>query len=486
MKHKKPIVMLFFYRFMEFRLFFQTGLLKKMKKKMKIVIVVPNESIKGVKKIVGKEIFVEGSTIGKLTVLDEHKEKGFNSLISRILAFVYGIKKNKISNITPKIHFESIKRIAKKKKSSSLILVYLIIFFATMASKSFILRKLLQKLYAISCRDKKLDIYFKKYKPNLIIVGSCGVAADGWVMLESKKNNVPVAVVLQTWDRTSSKGYPTVQPDYLLTWSHVTAREANIFLDIPKKNIFVEGAPIWDNFFSKKPPLSREKFCKINKLNHKKRIIVFAMNSLSYHESNLEVMNYLGESVKSKSFAKDVQLFMRLHPSYISANEEKKAMEKIVRKLSKIPGIAINKPETENDQSGLLFTKFDQEIQISSFFHCDLTISCVSTYMLESSIFDKPAINLMYGRWKTNLYDLDVSKVKVHHLKRIYDYDAIYQVYKLADLNEIINRILKNPHEKIKERKELIDSEIPFNRGNSGIHFCNRLFDIANNNIQIQ
>ena len=39
---------------------------------------------------------------------------------------------------------------------------------------------------------------------------------------------------------------------------------------------------------------------------------------------------------------------------------------------------------------------------------------------------------------------------------------------------------------KIKERKELIDSEIPINRGNSGIHFCNRLFDIANNNIQIQ
>lgn len=114
---------------MEFRLFFQTGLLSKMKKKMKIIIVVPNESIKGVKKIVGKQILVEGSTIGKLTVLDEHKEKGLNAFVSRILAFVYSEKRNKMSNITPKIHFESIKKIAKKKKITSIFVVYLIIFF---------------------------------------------------------------------------------------------------------------------------------------------------------------------------------------------------------------------------------------------------------------------------------------------------------------------------------------------------------------------
>lgn len=468
---------------MEFRLFFQTGLLSKMKKKMKIIIVVPNESIKGVKKIVGKQILVEGSTIGKLTVLDEHKEKGLNAFVSRILAFVYSEKRNKMSNITPKIHFESIKKIAKKKKITSIFVVYLIIFFATLASRFFILRKLLQRLYALTSKDKKLNIYYKKYKPNLIIVGSCGVSADGWVMLESKKNNVPVAVVLQTWDRTSSKGYPTVQPDYLLTWSYVTANEANVFLDIPKKNIFVEGAPIWDSFFVKKPPLSRKKFCELNKLNHKKKIIVFAMNSLSYHESNLKVMNYLGEAIKIKKFGRNVQILMRLHPSYFSANKEKKAMEKIVKELSKIPEVAINRPETENDQSGLLFTKFDQEIQISSFFHCDLTISCLSTYMLESSIFNKPAINLMYGRWKTNLYDLDVSKVKVHHLQRIYNYNAIYQVNKLSDLNGAINKILKNPQEKKEERKKLIDTEIPVNRGNSGEHFCNRLFNIAKNNI---
>ncbi|OUU23875.1 MAG: hypothetical protein CBB97_12610 [Candidatus Endolissoclinum sp. TMED37] len=478
---KKPIIMLFFYRFMEFRLFFQTGLLEKMKKKMQIVIVVPAESIKGVKKVVGKEILVEGSNIGKLTVLDEHKERGLNALISRILAFVYGKKKNKVTNITPKIHFESIKRIAEKKNIFSILIVHFIIIIASMASRFFIIRKLLQKLYALTSEDKKLKVYFDKYRPNLIIVGSCGVSADGWVMLESKKNNVPVAVVLQTWDRTSSKGYPTVQPDYLLTWSHVTALEANAFLDIPKKNIFVEGAPIWDSFFKKKPPLTKEKFCKISKLDHKKKIIVFAMNSLSYHESNLEVMRYLGKAIKIKKFGKDVQLFLRLHPSYFSSDKEKRAMEDVVTELSEVPEIAINRPETENDQSGLLFTKFDQQIQISSFFHCDLTISCLSTYMLESSIFNKPAINLMYGRWKTNLYDLDVSKIKVHHLQRIYDYNAIYQVNKLEDLSFTINKILKNPQEKSKERGKLIDTEIPVNRGNSGEKFCYRLLKLANN-----
>ena len=44
-------------------------------------------------------------------------------------------------------------------------------------------------------------------------------------------------------------------------------------------------------------------------------------------------------------------------------------MDRIVSVLSKIPGIVINTPETDKDQSGLLFTKLDQDIQISSFYH---------------------------------------------------------------------------------------------------------------------
>ena len=88
----------------------------------------------------------------------------------------------------------------------------------------------------------------------------------------------------------------------MLTWSQITAIEANIFLDIPKKNIFIGGAPIWDDFFLKKPPFSRKKFCNITKLDFKKKIIVFAMNSLCYHESNMEVMAFLGSLIQKKNF----------------------------------------------------------------------------------------------------------------------------------------------------------------------------------------
>lgn len=479
MKDKSPTIILFFYRFMEFRLFFQNGLLKLLEKKIKLIVVVPEESVVGVKKIVGKNVIVEGSNLGKLTVLDELKDKGINALISRILSLVYGIKKGKTENITPKIHFESIIKLAKKKSFISRIVVNFIILFAKLASKSYLMRKLLQRLYAFTSKDKNINLYFTKYNPNLVVVGSCGLSADGWVMLEAKKKKISTLVVLQTWDRTSSKGYPTVQPDYMLTWSQITAIEANIFLDIPKKNIFIGGAPIWDDFFLKKPPFSRKKFCNITKLDFKKKIIVFAMNSLCYHESNMEVMAFLGSLIQKKKFLKSSQLFLRLHPSYFSAKKEKYEMDRIVSVLSKIPGIVINTPETDKDQSGLLFTKLDQDIQISSFYHCDLTISCLSTYMIESSIFNKPAINLMYGRWKTNLYDLDVSKVKVHHIQRIYNYKAIYQVRKLEDLLPTINKILKNPNEKTGERKNLVNSEISKNQGRARTYFCKKLIQLA-------
>ena len=175
---------------MEFRLFFQNGLLKLLEKKIKLIVVVPEESVVGVKKIVGKNVIVEGSNLGKLTVLDELKDKGINALISRILSLVYGIKKGKTENITPKIHFESIIKLAKKKSFISRIVVNFIILFAKLASKSYLMRKLLQRLYAFTSKDKNINLYFTKYNPNLVVVGSCGLSADGWVMLEAKKKNI--------------------------------------------------------------------------------------------------------------------------------------------------------------------------------------------------------------------------------------------------------------------------------------------------------
>lgn len=476
---EKKNIMLFFYRFMEFRLFFQTGLLKELADKNNVIVIVPEETIDSIRKCIDFDITIAYTNQGKMTVKDEFKGYGLSSHIQRLMAFVYAEHKGQIRNVTPKLHFKALRKQVEKASLKSRAFNEANIMLAKLTSRSLIFRRILQHVFAKVTYKPLLADLFQEHNPDLCVVGSFGVAADGLVMLEAKKRNVPVAVVLQTWDRTSSKGYPVVPPDYVLTWSHVTADEAHYFLDVAKERIFVDGAPLWDQFFNNPMPIPRDRFFEMFSLDPTKKLIYFAMNSLAYHDGNMKLMLELSEIVANGMDSEDVQMLIRLHPSYFSAHEEKEEMYRLAQKLEKMPGIHINKPDLISEVDGLLFTDEDQRIQAASFYHCDLTISCISTYMIESSIFDKPAINIEFGRWKTNLYDIDVSDYIVHHLKRIYDLEAIYRVKSMEELKTAISSILKNPNEKSAQRKQLVDQEIPVNRGNSVSFFAKRLTQIA-------
>ena len=483
-KTDRPVIILFFYRFMEFRLFFQTNMINLLQEDANVVVVVPDEVKQNVQKVVNDNVTVEGSSIGKLTVLDEFKKGSINDFIARILAFVYTKKIGKPHNITPKLHLKAIIERAHEQGKKAILETYFIVLLSKMASHFYFIRKLLQQIYAWTVPRKNMAALFKKYKPNLVVVGSFGVSADGWVMVEAKKQKVPTVVVLQSWDRTSSKGYPTVTPDYLLTWSHVTADEAHYFLDIQRQNIFIEGAPLWDDFFVDEVPISKADFFKIFDFNENTPLIYFAMNSLAYHQGNIDVMQKLGKMIEEKIFVPNIQLLIRFHPSYLSSSKEKKDMKALLAKLEKIKGIAINYPETV-EESGLLFTQKDKDIQCSSFFHCTLTISSVSTFLIESAIFDKPAINLLCGTWKTNLYDIKIKDYIIQHLKRIYDYKCTYNIESLDELPTSISDILKFPQQREFFRKQLVNTEIPVNRGNSKKYFCDRIINLAKNNSKL-
>lgn len=476
---KKPTVILFFYRFMEFRLFFQTGLLNLLADKVRTVVVVPEESVRSVLQQVPPSVVVEATTQGKKTVRDEFKGRGISSIVSRILAFVYATPSDGEANITPALHFAAIRKQVKKRGLRSRISTELLIAAATFASRQRWVRSLLQSLFARTAYEPTLESLFQKHSPNLAVVGSFGVSADGLAMLEAKRQGVPVCVVLQTWDRTSTKGYPTVPPDFALTWSNVTANEAIKFLDVKKENVFIDGAPMWDSFFTKEEVLDRVRFCNLFGLNLDKPIIYVAMNSLAYHQGNLNLLRELAAMVGFPSFGGSIQMLIRLHPSYFSAQDEKVEMDALIDEISTLDGVFINRPSLVSEQDGLVFTREDLAVQSSSFQHSSLTISVISTYMIESAIFDKPAINIEAGRWQTNLYDIAVSDYQVHHLKRIYDYDAVYRVSDLSDLPDLVDHILRNPEEKAVQRAQLVDTEIPVNRGCATEAFANRIYQLA-------
>ena len=79
--------------------------------------------------------------------------------------------------------------------------------------------------------------------------------------MQRQKKRVSL-VINQSWDRMVTKGYPTVEPDYLIVWNEHMKDEAVRYLDCHPENVFVEGAAPFDFIFRKTDIPSKEDFLK--------------------------------------------------------------------------------------------------------------------------------------------------------------------------------------------------------------------------------
>ena len=81
--------------------------------------------------------------------------------------------------------------------------------------------------------------------------------------------------------------------------------------------------------------------------------------------------------------------------------------------------------------------------------------------------------------------DIKIKDYIIQHLKRIYDYKCTYNIESLDELPTSISDIIKFPQQREFFRKQLVNTEIPVNRGNSKKYFCNRIINLAKNNSKL-
>ena len=88
----------------------------------------------------------------------------------------------------------------------------------------------------------------KKLKPNLVLIGSASIDHDALIALAAKKNNIPIASIIYSWDNPTTKGFSILKPDYAFSWNKSMTEDLVNFFEINKKNIFEIGILHW-NFY---------------------------------------------------------------------------------------------------------------------------------------------------------------------------------------------------------------------------------------------
>ena len=143
-----------------------------------------------------------------------------------------------------------------------------------------------------------------------------------------------------------------------------------------------------------------------------------------------------------------------------------------------------NKSTTNNKNwNGFIyFSQDDFEKLATLFIYCDVSVSIISSHMVECAIFDKPSVNVGYGRWKSNVLDLDLREYSLEHIYRILNTGAIYNCSSDNELIANINKVLHNPGAHKAHRRNLVDQEALVNKGRAVICTASRIAQLAKKN----
>lgn len=480
----KPVVFLFCYRFFDIRLLVSAGVITQLAKHSKVVLLAPADIVSMLRGFFGNSITVEAIGFDK----DIFEERGASSpefkqklraYLTLFLGFIYGNQHLK-PNISADLHMRSYLERMAKQSSVALLKAKFATLVSGLISKNLTLRRLIQRLYSWTASNNAHADLYEKYKPELIVTTTFGLSVDGLILTEAKMRDVPTCVIVQSWDKTSTKGYPAQRPDYAILWSDITAMEAEMYLDMPGANIYVEGSPLWDAYFNIKEIPNRQKYCETLGLEPDKKIIFVSIGSPCYHDGNKALIELLIEKHREDLFSEPVQLIFRLHPGYLTYDLEFDDFKKFLMRFENEKGVIFSNPASVSEGDGYhLFEEQDFHDLAAAFTHCAVSVSIVSSHLIESAIFDRPAIGIEYGRWVNEMYDFDLSKYTAEHLYRVYRTDAVYRAFNPEQMLSQIDEALKNPDLMQKQRKDLVDQELPVNRGSAAENTALRLKYLA-------
>jgi len=468
----RTTILLSLFRALDMRLMLSAGVVPELDLHTRVVLLAPPELLPTLRASFGNRVIYEPLQYGSSKYASGVRtsapvRRRLESLLTETLRLTYGRPSGR-DNRTRALHANSYRQTAPGARAR--LARELVLALAFVASRSRALRKALQALAARVLRAHLHDAVFERWHPAVLVVCSVGLELDARLILEARGQNVPSMAVVQSWDKTSSKGYPLAAPDRVLVWSDVMARECAGFLDIPLKHVEVTGAPVFDLYFDPALHQPRAAFLESLGLDPARKAIFCALCSPAYHAGNLALARLLVGLVAEDCFPAPASLVLRAHPAYYENTESRIAGQRrelfdLLDKLGTQASIHVNLPDVTEQDTSYIINPADSEFVTNILANCDVSVSVLSTQMVEAALFDKPAVTIEYGHWSSNVLDADLTGFRLEHLERILEPGAIARVRAPADLVLAIGEVLHDPTKRSVERARLANQEVSAHRG---------------------
>ncbi len=165
--------------------------------------------------------------------------------------------------------------------------------------------------------DPVYEAFLREQAPDVLLISPLvhfGSAQADFVAA-ARALNVPVGMLLYSWDNLSTKGCLHRVPDWMFVWNERQRAEARALHEFPEDRVIVTGAPRFDSFFELKPRLTREEFHAPLGLDAGKPTLLYVCSSLLVSAGELAfVRAWLAAIRNSSGTLRECNILVRPHP----------------------------------------------------------------------------------------------------------------------------------------------------------------------------
>jgi len=420
-------------------------------------------------------------------LVPKNKEEFFKSVYQTSRIIIHGIdtvdliqdknikRFSAFSHLLMKSHYlwyKKIERLDKNRTIRGYVKYWFEILFTKIFGNQPRARKLYRNLFLKRISVPGIREAFDQYSPDMVFATDVFDETDVLVMREAKVRKTHLLGMVRSWDNCYSKGILRVIPDKLIVNNYELRKEAIELHDMPENRIEVTGLPQYDQFVKWKRS-NREDFCRETGLDPDKRIVLFSPAGTILSDTDKDLCDIFKEAIVAGQFSKPVQIHVRNHPHHpadVSVYDHDRDI------VVEYPGkrFSGNLKETE-------LTQQDSQHLGDSLYHADVVVYVATTLGLDSLIFDKPQIIIDFDGYQHKPYAKSVKRYHHEdHMKKMIACGGVNVAENADDLVRAVNAYLEDPTLDRDGRKKMVDQQLVYTDGKSGIRVGTIVVDEIN------
>jgi hypothetical protein len=228
-----------------------------------------------------------------------------------------------------------------------------------------------------------------------------------------KHRDVPLTVIMNSWDNPSTKRSMVGSPNWLLVWGEQTRRHAIDMAGMSSSAVLSFGAAQFE-IFKQPSRLAREDFCEMNGLDPDRRILLYAGSSKGTDE--IAHLKILDAAVAEGKFG-EVSILYRPHPWGGGGKDGHRVLDVPWQHVLIESSMRVYLEQIRKGNAAKYLADYRDAHDVLT--HVDAVVSPLSTILLEAAMHGKPILCFLPDADNLSQFKTDANLTHFHDMFRM-------------------------------------------------------------------